>query len=176
MPKANNNPVRFNLETRPNRTRTRTVESKRASAYLALRDHPQMQYRGAANWPPMWTQAGTGRDKSTSGEVGILRQVNGDSRVSKQCYLVMEHEAERYVGVLVFDNPAFCRLVYRILKSHIGTSIRALGDLNFSLAALATYQTQSAAEPYRLEQSNFDPESPANSAALPQRNSRRGTR
>jgi len=168
--------MRFNLESPADRTRTRTIESKRAAAYLALRDHPQMQYRGAANWPPMWTQAGTGRDKSTSGEVGILRQVNGDSRVSTQCYLVIEHEAERYVGVLVFDSPTFCRLVYRILKSHIGTSIKALGDLNFSLAALASYQTLFTADPNRLRQSDYDPERPANLAALPQRNSRRATR
>ena len=165
-----------NLATPANRTRTRTVESKRASAYLALRDHPQMQYRGAVNWPPMWTQAGTGRDKSTSGEVGILRQVNGDSRASTQCYLVIEHEAERYVGAMVFDNPAFCRLVYRILKSHIGTSIKTLGDLNFSFAALATYQSQSAAEPNRLDRSDFDPESSANPAPFPQSSSRRGSR
>jgi hypothetical protein len=168
--------MRRNLETPPNRTRTRNIESKRAAAYLALREHPQMQYRGAANWPPLWTQAGTGRDKSTSGEVGILKQVNGDSRVSTQCYLVIEHEAERYVGVLVFDNPAFCRLVYQILKSHIGTSIQALGDLNFTTAALRAYQTQFAAVPNRLPQSDFDPERPANSVAFPQRTSPRGTR
>ncbi|MGZ8495438.1 MAG: hypothetical protein ACXWWP_06020 [Candidatus Binatia bacterium] len=143
---------------------------------MALREHPQMQYRGAANWPPMWTQAGTGRDKTASGEVGILRQVNGDSRVSTQCYLVIEHEAERYVGAMVFDNPAFCRLVYRILKSHIGTSIRALGDLNFSSAALATYQSQSAAEPNRLDQSVFDPECSANAAAFPPSSSSRRSR
>jgi hypothetical protein len=165
----------FNLKTRANRTRTRTVDSKRASPYLALRDHPQMQYRGAANWPPLWTQAGTGRDKSTSGEVGILSQVNGDSRVSTQCYLVIEHEAERYVGVLVFDDAIFCRLVYQLLKGHIGTSIKALGELNFSFAALAAYQTISAAEPNRLRPSDCDPETPANSAAFPQKNSRRGT-
>jgi hypothetical protein len=91
-----------------------------------------MKYRGIPNWPPIWTQAGTERNKVASGEVGILKQANGDSRSSTRCFLVIEHEGERYIGALLFDDHIFCWLVLQVLKSHIGRSIKDLGDLDLS--------------------------------------------
>jgi hypothetical protein len=99
---------------------------------VALRDHPLMQYRGARNWPPVWTQAGTNGKKTATGEVGRLKQVNGDSRSNKRCFLVTEHEGERYIGALLFDDAIFCWLISRVLKSHIGWSVKELGDLDLS--------------------------------------------
>jgi hypothetical protein len=99
---------------------------------VALRDHPLMQYRGARNWPPVWSQAGTNGKKTATGEVGILKQVNGDSRSNKRCFLVIEHEGERYIGALLFDDAIFCWLISRVLKSHIGWSVKDLGELDLS--------------------------------------------
>ena len=91
-----------------------------------------MQYRGLPNWPPRWTQTGTERNKVLSGEIGILKQANRDSRSARRCFLVIEHEGERYVGALLFDDQIFCWLVLRLLRSHIGWSIEDLGDLDLS--------------------------------------------
>jgi len=110
----------------------RSRESRRSRSHVALREHPQMQYRRVRNWPPVWTQQGTGRNKTLVGELGVLRQVNGDSRSATRCFLVIEHEGERYIGALLFDDHIFCWLVLQVLKSHIGWSIKALGDLDLS--------------------------------------------
>jgi hypothetical protein len=99
---------------------------------LQLRDHPQMKYRGLRNWPPVWTQTGTGGNRNATGELGILRQVNGDSRSKRRCFLVIEHEGERYIGALLFDDHVFCWLISKVLRSHLGWSIKDVGDLDLS--------------------------------------------
>ena len=53
---------------------------------VELRDHPLMQYRGARNGPPAWSQVGD--------ELGVLKQVNGDRRSTQRFYVVVEHEGE----------------------------------------------------------------------------------
>ena len=112
--------------------------SPRASScrsFVELRDHPSMQYRGMRNWPPVWTQAGTTGNKSARGEIGVLKQVNGDRRSTQRFYLVIEHEGERYVGALLFDDTAFGWFISKVLRSHIGWPIKNIGalDLSFSL-------------------------------------------
>jgi hypothetical protein len=107
-------------------------DTRRPRPGLALRDHPRMQYRGLRNWPPRWTQAGTEGNKVLSGEVGTLKQVNRDSRSARRCFLVIESDGERYVGALLFDDEIVCWLVSHVLRSHIGWSIRDLGDLDLS--------------------------------------------
>jgi hypothetical protein len=100
-----------------------------------LRDHPLMRYRGMRNWPPVWTQAGTTGNKSARGELGVLKQVNGDRRSTQRFYLVIEHEGERYVGALLFDDSVFGWFISKVLRSHIGWPIKNIGalDLSFSL-------------------------------------------
>jgi hypothetical protein len=118
--------------------KTRGSYSSRASpcrSFVELRDHPLMQYRGMRNWPPVWTQAGTAGDKSARGELGVLKQVNGDRRSSQRFYLVIEHEGERYVGALLFDDAVFGWFISKVLRSHIGWPIKNISalDLSFSL-------------------------------------------
>jgi hypothetical protein len=103
-----------------------------AHPVIELRDHPRLSYRGMHSWPPLWTQRGTNGNKTLRGEVGILRQVNGDSRSNRRCFLVIEHEGERYVGTLLFDDHVFCWLVSKVLKTHIGWPIKDIGALDMS--------------------------------------------
>jgi hypothetical protein len=103
-------------------------------SFVELRDHPLMQYRGTRNWPPVWTQAGTVGNKSARGEVGVLKQVNGDRRSTQRFYLVIEHEGERYVGALLFDDAAFGWFISKVLRSHIGWPIKTIGSLDFSFS------------------------------------------
>jgi hypothetical protein len=45
---------------------------------------------------------------------------------------VIDHEKERYVGALLFDDIAICRQIALILKTHTGRPIREIGDLDIS--------------------------------------------
>ena len=93
-----------------------------------------MSYRGVRNWPPVWT-AGFGLGLITlKGELGVLRRVillHKD--LPNRCYLVIEHETQHYMGCLIFDDVAFCRQVYDLLRFYVGSSIQDIGsvDLNY---------------------------------------------
>jgi hypothetical protein len=44
----------------------------------------------------------------------------------------MEYEGERYMGALLFDDPVFCWLICQVLVSHVGWSVKDVGDLDLS--------------------------------------------
>src|SRR5262247_500011 len=103
---------------------------------MQLRDHPLMSYRGICNWPPTWALTGGGTDRAKDtlrGEIGILNQVLL-SRIEPytRCYLLMEFQGNAYMGTLLFDNAAFCRQIYDLLKNHCSESIKQIGDLDLS--------------------------------------------
>ena len=89
-----------------------------------------MCYRGIGNWPPVWTQTSEDGVKTLRGEFGILEYVLANPNASDKCFLVMRHEGERYIGCLIFSDQAFCRDIANILRTQIGRSIRAVGDLD----------------------------------------------
>ena len=102
---------------------------------MKLRDHPLMSRGPIYNWPPVWTQSSRdntylGGTKTLRGEVGVLRYVN--SRISNKCFLVIEHERERYVGCLIFSDLSFCALMRSVLQTHLGRPIQEIGDLDVS--------------------------------------------
>jgi hypothetical protein len=99
---------------------------------MELRNHPGMSYRGLPNWPPVWTRAKTGLVKTTKGEVGVLKYVYSNDRLSNKCFLVVDYEKELYVGTLIFGDMALCRQMSSILKSHLGKPIKEIGDLDLS--------------------------------------------
>jgi hypothetical protein len=47
---------------------------------------------------------------------------------------VIEHEGERYIGALLLDDHTFCWLVSKVLKTHIGCSIKEIGALDMSFS------------------------------------------
>jgi hypothetical protein len=80
---------------------------------VQLRDHPQMNFAGYANWPPIWVSgAGSKTFKKQLGEVGTLIGV------------ILNEAAP--------DKLLFCRQLYIFLQGHIGKSIKEIGDLDLS--------------------------------------------
>ena len=97
---------------------------------MTLRDHPGMSYRGLKNWPPVWTQTQNGSVKTVLGEIGVLRCIYANDRIASKCYLVIDHEGQRYVGCLIFSDRSFANLVTRLLRTYVGRSIQEIGDLD----------------------------------------------
>ena len=100
---------------------------------VQLRDHPQMNFAGYANWPPIWVSgAGSETHKNNSGEVGTLIGVILNPAAPDKLFLRMEIESERYMGCLAFNDHVFCRHLYIFLQDHIGKSIKEIGHLDLS--------------------------------------------
>jgi hypothetical protein len=101
---------------------------------VQLRDHPQMNFAGYANWPPIWVSgAGSETYKKNLGEVGTLIGVILNEAAPDKLFLKMEITSDRqYMGCLAFDDQVFCRQLYIFLQDHIGKSIKEIGDLDLS--------------------------------------------
>jgi len=91
-----------------------------------------MTYRGVPNWPPAWIQVQETKIKGLSGEVGILKHVMWYDRVPNGFVLAIEHARERYLGFLIFDQVSFCTLIYDLLETRLGCSIKDLGSLDLT--------------------------------------------
>jgi len=92
-----------------------------------------MSYRTLANWPPAWIWRGGDNKQEVGGEIGILKEVTPSIvPPSNRIFLVVEHEGSEYMGCLLFDDPSFCRDIFRLLQAHLGLSIREIGDLDLS--------------------------------------------
>ncbi len=95
---------------------------------MQLRDHPPMSFNGKPNWPPLWV--GSTDSTTIAGEIGVLKHVVSDVTSDKRCFLMMEHEGKGYVGILKFNDVAFCSLVCGLLNRYTGHSIKEIGDLD----------------------------------------------
>jgi hypothetical protein len=90
-----------------------------------------MSYRGVSNWPPTWTWRSGPTIRRTRGEVGILKEVaRGTIHPRERIFLVMQTDANEYLGALLIENPAFCRQLYALLLSCCGRTIKEIGDLD----------------------------------------------
>jgi hypothetical protein len=91
-----------------------------------------MSYKGVRNWPPVWTHARRGSSRTVRGENGVFRYVHSNTLMSNKLFLVIDYQAESYVGCLFFDDPAFCKQLLHLLHSHIGRPIKEIADLDLS--------------------------------------------
>ena len=66
------------------------------------------------------------------GEIGTLRQVTHHSFYSSRCHLTIEHEGGSFIGTLLFNDATMCQFIANMLKSHIGHSIKDIGDTDIS--------------------------------------------
>jgi hypothetical protein len=66
------------------------------------------------------------------GELGVLKYVHSQQGGSLRCYIVIEHEHEKYVGELLFHDQAFARRITLLLRSNIGRSIKEIGDIEIA--------------------------------------------
>jgi hypothetical protein len=99
---------------------------------MELRKHPGMSFHGIPNWPPAWVDSKGDNKKQLRGEVGILKYVHASNRISKKCYLVIEHGSIKYIGCLIFNDASFCYAVSMLLRAHVGLTIKEIGDLDLS--------------------------------------------
>jgi hypothetical protein len=106
-----------------------------------LRRHPQMRYRGQRNWPPAWLWMGEGERDFARGEVGVLTRIDVsiqdphnpfNPKPYNRIYLFMEHRGSGYIGCLLFDDPAACRQVGKILSDLGGWTLKEIGDLDLT--------------------------------------------
>ena len=99
---------------------------------MQLRYHPLMRRHGTSNWPPLWITSRNDPNDKPRGEIGTLTEVLMHRQLDDKLFLVIEHEAQRYMGALTFDDLAFCGELYRLLQGKVGISIREIGDLDLS--------------------------------------------
>ena len=48
-------------------------------------------------------------------------------------FIAIDYQDRRYMGAMLLDSPALCRQIYLLLQSHIGVSIKEIGDLELEL-------------------------------------------
>jgi hypothetical protein len=92
---------------------------------VKLRDHPQINREGTANWPPLWRRSDR---HDLTGEVGVLANADSD-RTGTRCYLSINFDNERYTGTILFEDKKFCWYVAKTLKNRIGMPVKDIGDL-----------------------------------------------
>lgn len=97
---------------------------------MQLRDHPAMSFAGVKNWPPTWVHSRSHPVKKANGEIGTLTRVHFYEELRRRLFLIVDVEGERYMGALAFNDPAFCNVLHSIFQSHIGWSIKDIGDLD----------------------------------------------
>src|SRR5262245_3316529 len=107
---------------------------------MELRDHPLLMHHGVPAWPPVWVQIKRQGERKLRGEVGFLSEVQLSPVTYARCFLTMEYEGDRFLGILIVDDSAFCRQICTFLNLHIGASIREIGDLDVSFTLSLTTQ------------------------------------
>jgi hypothetical protein len=100
---------------------------------MLLRDHPLMSRHGVPNWPPVWTWIDGEEKQPAKGEIGILKAVLL-SRIqpADRCFLLISHQGSDYIGCLLFDDPALCKEIAKLLQSHCYRPIAEIGSLDIS--------------------------------------------
>jgi hypothetical protein len=91
-----------------------------------------MSYRGVRNWPPVWTLTRNESASTLRGEVGVLKYVHYNTIMSNKCFLVIDFQAESYIGSLIFKDHSLCKQISILLVDHIGRPIKDIGDLDVS--------------------------------------------
>jgi len=66
------------------------------------------------------------------GEIGVLKYVHSNSLMSNKCFLIIDFEAQVYIGSLLFKDHAFCGQISNLLREHVGRPIKEIGDLDVS--------------------------------------------
>ena len=100
---------------------------------MKLRDHPGISYHGFSTWPPAWVWRGGNHYSEPTGEVGVLTGVKLSTlEPCETCFLIIEHEGQEYVGALLFEDPLFCRQVFKLLNEHSGEPIQQISDIDLS--------------------------------------------
>ena len=96
---------------------------------MKLRDQLRTDKGTFYNWPPIWTNPQDPTDKP-QGEIGNLQDVFMSEDSDSILFIAIEYQGRRYMGAIGFDSPALCWQIYILLQSHIGLSIKEIGDID----------------------------------------------
>jgi hypothetical protein len=99
---------------------------------MKLREHPLMMRGGILNWPPIWLWTGGEKNERPRGEVGVLIRVEPSVVEVRSLFLTIQYNDSEYMGSLSFDDAAFCREIYNLLKGLYRHSIAEIGELDIS--------------------------------------------
>jgi hypothetical protein len=100
---------------------------------MLLRSHPLMSYKGKPSWPPPWYWIDGLEDERPQGEVGTLLAVHPCTiEPVDRCYLYIVHRKSFYIGLLLINDPTFCRQITKLLQGQWGRAIEEIGNLDLS--------------------------------------------
>jgi hypothetical protein len=97
---------------------------------MKLRDKLRMHKGTFSNWPPVWTNTREDPTDRPEGEIGNLQQVFMTEPDDDIIFIAIEYQGRRYMGAMGLDSAALCRQIYLLLQSHIGLSIKEIGDID----------------------------------------------
>jgi hypothetical protein len=98
---------------------------------MKLRDHPGLFYKGFPSWPPMWAWRDGNKYAHAVGEVGVLKQVIPPTMDPwDRCFLIIEHDDQEYMGILLVEDSSLCREVYKVLVEHCGEPIQQIAEID----------------------------------------------
>src|SRR6185436_2359589 len=100
-----------------------------APLHMKLRDQLRANKGTFYDWPPIWTNCQDPTDKP-QGEIGNLQEVMMTEADDDILFIAIEYQGRRYIGAMGFDSPDLCFQISILLQSHIGLSIKDLGDLD----------------------------------------------
>ena len=96
---------------------------------MKLRDQLRANKGTFYDWPPIWTNCQDPTDKP-QGEIGNLQEVMMTEADDDILFIATEYQGRRYIGAMGFDSPDLCFQISILLQSHIGLSIKDIGDLD----------------------------------------------
>jgi hypothetical protein len=99
------------------------------SITMKLRDQLRTHKGTFYNWPPTWTNCQDPTDKP-QGEIGNLQEVMMTEADDDILFIAIEYQGRRYISAMGFDSPDLCFQISILLQSHIGLSIKDIGDLD----------------------------------------------
>jgi hypothetical protein len=97
---------------------------------MKLRDKLRMHKGTFSNWPPVWTNTREDPTDRPQGEIGNLQHVFMTEPDDDIIFIAIEYQGRRYMGAMGLDSAALCRRIYLLLQSHIGLSIKEIGDID----------------------------------------------
>jgi len=100
---------------------------------IKLRNHPLMTRRsGLRAWPPLWIDTRGESYPKPIGELGYLKSVARHDSILNGLFIWVVHQKVTYVGMMNFDDPAFCREIHKVLLENVGREIKDIGDIDLS--------------------------------------------
>jgi hypothetical protein len=105
---------------------------------MELRNYPLMSFCSLRNWPPNWAWVEGEKKARVSGEVGRLVKIVPSLLEDGPLYLTMEHEGNRYIGVLLFDDRILRGRVCDFLRNFCGYTIAEIGSVDSQSLGLAS--------------------------------------